>query len=163
EDGPPAALVYQDATPFIGLDEIVPLETAFLRAVQFNTPSPASVAGAVETVFSQARLHMYQGARVVRPGARDIELNPNRRNPGGRHGLTDVLPVWDTARDAVETRQQVTGAFGPTSGGFMDPVDFFRFVLDELADPAVPADRWMPRLLRGPAHGDSHPRNVWVG
>jgi hypothetical protein len=46
--------------------------------------------------------------------------------------------------------------------GFTDPADFFRYVIDELAAD-VPADRWVPEMLRGPAHGDLHGRNVLVG
>src|SRR5205085_12434182 len=69
--------------------------------------------------------------------------------------------------DAVEARQQVNTAFPvrPLGHGgvpFTDPADFIARVVEDLAADVPPA-RWVPSMVRGPAHGDLHARNVLVG
>lgn len=157
-----AALVYQDAQAHIGADEAVWLETAALRAVRFGSPDLGTVLEAVRRLFDQLGQVLYGGARVEEPAGARVELNPSRE---GRRRLADAYPGWTDHADSpgpVAVRQQVSAAFPLEFVGYIDPVDYFRFLDEELA-AETPPRQVLPRRLRGPAHGDLHGRNVLVG
>ena len=156
-----AALVYQDAGPHIGADEVVWLEAATLRAVRFDSPDTRTVIGAVRTLFTQLGHVLYQNSRVELPAGGHIALNPARDGGHRRHRLADALHAW-TAPAAADVRRQVVAAFPAEGEGFIDPIDYFRYLEDELA-AGVPPASVLPRVVRGPAHGDLHGRNVLVG
>jgi Ternary complex associated domain 9 len=103
---------------------------------------------------------LYPAARVAEFEEKCIELNP--RDGGQRRQLHKAFDLWD--RDGpMRVRQQVTTAFELAENRYIDPVDYFRFLHEELNRPGARADNFLPRRLRGPAHGDLHGRNVLVG
>lgn len=79
-----------------------------------------------------------------------------------RHRLDRALANWNQDRGPVEVRQQVSAAFPPEFAEYIDPVDYVQFLLAEL-NAGTSAANVLPRVLRGPAHGDMHGRNVLVG
>lgn len=180
------ALVYQDAQPHIGTDETVWLEEAVLRAVRFGALDTHTVVDAIREVYAQLGRVLYGAARVEPLEAAAVELNPTddpaprartATDPHGRRRrLNEVFAAWaDETRGAgaVRVRQQVSAAFPLENPGYIDPVDYFRFLEQLLAPPAPPEgvppvapqrpDAVLPRRLRGPGHGDLHGRNVLVG
>lgn len=179
DDGPLVALLYQDAQTHIGTEEVVWLEVAVLRAVRFGVPDTHTVVDAVRELFGHLGRVLYEAARVapVETGGA-IELNP--RDGGTRRRLNDFFHAWDGRPEPPDpnqppkpaeppdlgpfrVRQQVLLAFPLDFTGYIDPIDYFRFLEAELAaDGAVPG-LVLPRRLRGPAHGDLHGRNVLVG
>jgi len=154
-----AALVYQDAGPHIGADEVIPLETAVLRAVRFGSPEPGSVLAALDKLFAQLGRVLYTANRPEDPNGGGVTLNPDRGGP--RRRLATALADWRTTDYAVDARKQVGAAFPKEFDGYLDPVDYAQFLEAEHA--ARPAARVLPRTLRGRAHGDLHGRNVLVG
>jgi|GEM_PF-2955393 len=195
ETPPRLVLIYQDAQQHIGTDEIIWLETAVLRSVQFGAPDPRSVINAIADLYSQLGRVLYPAARIEAPDATGITLHPtqtpNNRHRGdealahsgegrqqelavfppefcdsppnnARHRLDRALANWSNSSGPVEVRQQVSAAFPPEFGEYIDPVDYVQFLMAEL-DAGTPAASVLPRVLRGPAHGDMHGRNVLVG
>jgi tetratricopeptide (TPR) repeat protein len=160
------ALVYQDAREHVG-DEAVSLEDAVVRAVRFDSPAVESVIGAVDHLLGQLRRVLYDRARAEPPAGPAVLLNPVRRDGNRRLPLADVLARWDDSRLALDTRMQATAASSVRPDGFIDPVDYFRYLGErQVAHAAAgggPADRVVPAVVRGPAHGDLHGRNVLVG
>lgn len=155
-----AALAYQDAGPHIGVDEVIPLEVAALRAVRLGSPDLRSVLQVLDGLFAQLGRVLYTATRPAGPDAGGVALNPHRGGP--RRRLTAALARWETAADAVDVRQQVGAAFPPGCDRYLDPVDYARFLEAEVA-AGTPPDRVLPHTLRGRAHGDLHGRNVLVG
>lgn len=170
------ALVYQDAQPHIGTDEIVWLETAVVRAVRFGSPDTHTVIDVIRELFGHLGRVMYGAARVdpIETGGA-IELNP--RADGTRRRLCDFFGPWRGIPDPPEpnqppqppqppnheplrVRQQVQGVLVQPDR-YLDPVDYFESLESELG--AGRAELALPRRLRGPAHGDLHGRNVLVG
>ena len=155
------ALVYQDAQSHIGTDRQTSLEEAFLSAVRFGAVAPASLAAVLDDLFNRLGDVLYHGAKAAAPAGAGVDLNwDNEKNC--RRSLADSFDRWGASRPADELRRHVNAAFPLTFADFLDPVDFYRFLADELR-AGVPAERWTPRMLRGPSHGDLHGRNVLVG
>ncbi len=155
------ALVYQDAGAYIDTERQMPLEEAFLSAVRFGSVDPASVAGVLGELFDRLGGILYHGASARDPAGKAVELNWDR-DTGKRRSLADSFAAWESRPSAVEVQRLVNAVLPRDPLRFIDPVDFFRYVLAEL-EAGTPAQRWLPRMLRGPAHGDLHGRNVLVG
>jgi hypothetical protein len=154
------ALVYQDAQSHIPSDEIVSLETAVVRSVQWGSPHPHSLVETLRTLYEPVDRALYVSARVDTPETLGITLNP-QRGTAARRSLADYLPAWGTG-DAGSVRRQVGAALMPCHPRYIDPIDYMEFLEAELRS-GVPAGQLFPRRLRGPAHGDLHGRNVLVG
>jgi len=154
DNGNLAALLYQDAQEFIGIAQTAYLEDAFLSAVQFGTPTPRSLANAIKEMFSVIDHLQYQSASPVEPAGTNVLLNGNR-------AIDKYFANWNvgTARDV---RRNAITAMGIKQEGFQDPVEFFDYVVYQLRAGA-PAANFVPRMLRGSAHGDLHGRNILIG
>jgi hypothetical protein len=155
DDGKLLALRYQDAQQFIGVDRIVSLEAAFLQSVQSGTPTPESVAYVMTELFARLGHQFYRGCRVVAPSGDDVVLN-------GQRSMQRYLERWEQPQAQVNARRIAIAALSATQDGFVDPITFMQFVLKHLQSGRPAAD-YVPRMLRGPAHGDLHGRNVLVG
>ena len=130
------------------------------RQCAFGVVAPASLAAVLDDLFNRLGEVLYHGAKAAPAGA-GFDLNwDNEKNC--RRSLADSFKLWAASRPADELRRHVNSAFPLTFADFLDPVDFYRFLADELK-ASVPAERWTPRMLRGPSHGDLHGRNVLVG
>jgi hypothetical protein len=172
------ALVYQHAEGHIRSDRHVFLEDAFLQSVRFNAVDGLSLRGVLVDLFHHLGTVLYQNAhRLQEPAAGSasrtrtgkrsgtapagIELNWDNETES-RRTLRYSLDAWPDSGDLAKFRKQVNAAFAHNYDGYLDPIDFFRFVDDRVRGSASAPD-WVPALLRGPAHGDLHGRNVLVG
>lgn len=154
-DGTLVGLVYQDAQQFVGVDRTASLEQAFLESVLHGAPTSESLANVLTEMFARVGHLLYQSASAVDPQGNDIELNAGKR-------LETYLDGWDVAGEPRNSRRIAIAALPLGQEGFYDPVEFFRFVYGQLA-AGEPAERYVPRMLRGIAHGDLHGRNILVG
>lgn len=149
------ALRYQDAQQFINVDQTMPLETAFLQCVTRGSPTPGSLANVLTELFARVGHLLYRGADAVLPVAADgnaIVVNDNKP-------LQEFLDKWNEPGVPQTARRLALAGVPLKEEGFYDPVDFFAFVLDQLSSGAAGRD-YLPRMLRGRAHGDLHGRNV---
>ncbi len=176
DGGELVGLIYSDAQQFVGVSHTTSLEHAVLGAVCHDTPSAASVALVLGQLFERIGHLLYSQSFVVDP-AHDA---PREKPPSFVLALPAVqrnLALWEEPHsDAERIRQAVNtwAASGP--GEFRDSVDFLRFLeqfvpwsdAPEAPPQSTPsaklhAHQWVPRMLRGCAHGDLHGRNVLVG
>jgi tetratricopeptide (TPR) repeat protein len=163
-------LVYGDAQQFLGVPTTTSLENAFLDAVRHGAPSPASVAVLLGQLFDRIGHLLYPNSFVQDPADKDFVLDVPR--------LRESMELWrQQDSDAARARQDVNTLATSGSGKFCDPVDYLRFLATfvpwqgpPVATPDGPPygimqtpARWLPRMLRGCAHGDLHGRNVLVG
>jgi hypothetical protein len=173
-DGELLGLIYEDAQQFLGDVPARSLEQAFLGAVLHGTPSPASVAEAIDQLYERLGHLLYSTWFVDNPADADFILDVPH--------LEESLAVWARADDPQgRSRQDVNTWASPERGRFRDPVDFLHFVCrhvpwrrdptgctaaGEVSRPAAgptPARAdLVPRMLRGCSHGDLHARNVLV-
>jgi hypothetical protein len=166
-EGQLIGLVYDDAQQFLGGLTSCSLEEAFLAAVAYGSPSPASVADVFAQLYERLGLLLYSTCFVDTPTNPDFLLDLPR--------LAASLAAWRERPEVAQARQEVHvwAANGP--GEFRDPVDYLEYVCAyipwqgpephrpprQAGDPA--ATDLVPSLLRGRAHGDLHGRNVRVG
>ena len=154
------AIVYQDARAYVAGDRQLSLEDAFLLWIRFNALDGPSLGRAVTALFHRLHDVLYKQAYGREEPTRCVELNWYNK-ADCRHEIRDAFAVWEKG-DLPQHRRQVNAAIPHSRHDFLDPVDFFRFVDDELrAGNRKPG--WLPALLRGDAHGDLHGRNVLVG
>jgi hypothetical protein len=177
-NGALAGLVYGDAQQFIGVSHTTPLEHAFLGAVRHDSPSAASIALVFGQLYERIGHLLYSQSFEVDPAP------PKGPPKGGSRPFVLRLPkvrrtlaAWEEPdSDAARIRQAVHTWAASGRGEFRDPVDYLRFLEtfvpwsdDPAKKPVPPPSRgvlihqWVPRMLRGCAHGDLHGRNVLVG
>jgi hypothetical protein len=153
------ALVYQDAHSHIGLADTRLLEDAFVDGVRFGAPTAESVADVLGDLFAALGQTLYHRSGCGPLSAAGVELNPE--GPGRPYYILEPrLAEWQVNQPGF-VRREVNTAFPHTAEGFIDPVDFFAYVGDEVRAGRPAA--WLPRVRRGCAHGDLHGRNVLVG
>lgn len=168
------SLVYEDAQQSIGMDYTVSLEDAFLGAVRNDDPATPSVANVIAQVLHRLGHLLYRAARPLGP-AELYDKNPTPKSDdehsgkpdirlNGMHWLESSLRLWDERTHAIETRRDSMTSIGGGSGEdrFLDPAEYFTYILHELRD-GKPPESFIPCMLRGKAHGDLHGRNVLVG
>ena len=155
EKGQACALLYQDAQQFIDVDRTVPLEEAFLSGVCHGTPTPDSLLNVLTELFARVGRILYQGACPVEPHGGTVPF------PRGKE-LSQYLTPWTKPGGPRNARRIVLAAVPLKEEGFIDPVSFLEYLLRQLKGNQ-PAKDFVPRMLRGQAHGDLHGRNVLVG
>lgn len=154
--GPVQALVYADAQQFIGVDQTVPLEAAVLAAVRFGGPRIESVAGVLFQVYERLGLLLYRHAADFNTSDETF-FSPHCLDPR----LLTNLDAWDRPTGLPYMRRVAANTQAqdhPLNRQFRDPVYMFRHILRHPQSAA-----FIPRMLRGRAHGDLHGRNVLVG
>lgn len=180
-DDPWTCVVYGDAHQLISVEQTLRFEDAVLDAVRHGLPTLDSICGVLVQLYERVGHLLYRGAHL--PGGRashedrpcggagyldDIPRRDDRVN--GRSKLSESIDQWNHARMLTSVRTEV-GLFLPTqTERYVDPVSYIERVraASELHAPSagagqVPLDAPVPGMLRGPAHGDLHGRNVLVG
>jgi hypothetical protein len=157
----------QDAQQSIGMDRSSSLEEAFLSTVESGTPSVASMSILLSQVFHRLGHLLYRAARPWDPSelvqrkasakSADFRLN-------GKHRLSGGLQSWSSMQPAVNARRRAIAAISEGDGEnrFFDPAEYLQYVLNRIGT-GEPAEQFVPRMLRGKAHGDLHGRNILVG
>lgn len=186
---PLMSLIYGDAHQLIGVRQISTLEDAVLRSVRFGMPTVQSIGMVLVELLERlghilygrsfvddpalradykfylphltecmdlwdrdSRLTMVRrAASLAKLGAENFvdpvdclrfierHLEPSPASPPGRPCAAGLC--WSQSRPAVA----LAAPAGPAPAAFADPAEF------------------LPRMLRGAAHGDLHGRNVLVG
>jgi hypothetical protein len=150
--GKPCALIYQDAHQFIGVDRTASLEEAFLASVCHGSPTPESVANIFTELFARVGHLLYRGACPVEPSGKRFFLKPNTP-------VEQAVQPWNEPGEPRNARR-IALALQPKE--MLDPVNFLEFIAHQLETGKKPKD-FIPRMLRGLAHGDLHGRNILVG
>jgi hypothetical protein len=191
EDEPdrPRALVYGDAHQLIGVPQTCTLEQAMLNAVLHGRPTVASIREVLVQLYERAGHLFYQVGREddpTRPGY-SLEV-PGWSSPGRTNdALNRALEEWEKTPRLTQVRLEVDNLIQrfdrPAGDGlptrrYLGAAAYIRQVLELLeatkADPGQALDDGsglpgvrrldvVPGMLRGPAHGDLHGRNVLVG
>jgi hypothetical protein len=151
-NGKLCALLYQDAQQFIGVDRTASMEEAFLASVLNGSPKPESIANVLTELFARVGHLLYRGACPVEPRGKKFFLKPNTP-------LEESVQRWKAPGEPRSARR-IALALQPKE--MLDPVNFLDFIADELEAGKRPKD-FIPRMLRGLAHGDLHGRNILVG
>jgi hypothetical protein len=154
-DGRLAALLYQDAQQFIGVDRTASLEDVFLGSVLYGVPTPESVVNVLTELFARIGHLLYRGASPSDHEGQRITLN------GGKT-IEQHFDHWDKPGEPQNARRIAIAALPLNQEGFCDPLEFFRFIQDQ-PESGESHRKFVPRMLRGMSHGDLHGRNVLVG
>jgi len=156
------ALLYTDAEQLIGVDQTVTLESALLEAVRFGVPTPQSVADVLFQLYERLGLLFYRHSGDDDPAGKEYHYCPERLD---RH-LLENLRKWTAEKgQAFLTQSQATTATDDTRfrDHYRDPASMLKFIHERISQHTELPARYLPRLLRGRAHGDLHGRNVLVG
>lgn len=152
-DGSYRTLVYEDAQQTLRAAELRMLEEAFLGCVRWGQPSAESLELILEQVFAELASLLYarsSPAALCGPSA-DPELTGRLQD-----ALDKGLASWRCAGTLVEQCRKVAlPLLSCDSMEVFDPVDYLPRLFA--------AGKHLPEVLRGPAHGDLHGRNVLVG
>lgn len=146
-------LVYEDAQQTLRAAETMLLESAVLNACRWGTPSAESLEGVWDQLFAELTDRLYAlGAPAPLCGPESDPAFVNRL----RLRLEKGLPHWRTPGTLAEQCRRVVLASLPgETVEFFDPAEYL---------PRLFASgKHLPEVLRGPAHGDLHGRNVLVG
>jgi hypothetical protein len=132
--GEPVSLVYGDAQQFIGVQDAVYLEDAFLDAVRYGSPVPSSIGLVLTQLLERIGHLLYSRSWVDDPGQDDFVLDVP--------WLWQRMRTWEESPEALRVRRQVNSFAGSARGQFRDPVDYLRFVEEHVAwETAPPAPR----------------------
>ncbi len=161
-EGTMVALLYEDAQQSIDVDNIISLEEAFQLSVRHGAPTPESLASVLTDLFTRLGRLFYAGACTVDPTEKGLTPDPEKT-------LRSYFVPWEKAGEPRNARrianavamQSQDRSINSDQDGFLDPVSFLEFVLDKVQ--ASPVSNYVPEMMRGPAHGDLHGRNVLVG
>jgi hypothetical protein len=156
------ALLYTDAEQLIGVDQTILLESAFLESVRLGVPTPQSVADVLFQQYERLGLLFYRHSYDDDPAAKKYRFDPKRLD---RH-LVENLKEWKVEKGPLfVTQSTATTATDDTRlrDHFRDPAYMLNYIVERISNHGEPAARYLPRLLRGRAHGDLHGRNVLVG
>lgn len=141
-------LVYEDAQQTLRAAELRTLEEAVCSCARWGQPSAESLEGILDQLFAELAHRLY--ARSA-PAPLTGELADRLRNT-----LHKGLPQWQRSGTLVEQCRRVSLALLPGEAvEFFDPVEYLPRLFD--------SGKHLPQVLRGPAHGDLHGRNVLVG
>jgi len=178
--GPIEALIYGDAHQLIGVPQTCSLEEAMLDAVVHGQPTIASIRDVLVQLYERAGHLFYHVGREDLPLRPGYSLHvpgtpgPNRPNLA----LQEALDDWGSAERLQQLRLEVDNLITRLARSNTDDVPLRRYlgavpylkqVMEVLASPARPGQGtppltdFVPGMLRGPAHGDLHGRNVLVG
>ncbi len=152
-DGSYRTLIYEDAQQTLRAAELRMLEEAFLGCVRWGQPSAESLELILEQVFAELASLLYarsSPAALCGPSA-DPKLTGRLQD-----ALDKGLASWRCAGTLVEQCRKVAlPLLSCDSMEVFDPVDYLPRLFA--------AGKHLPEVLRGPAHGDLHGRNVLVG
>lgn len=157
EQGQLIALVYVDAQQLIGVDQTMTLEAAMLDAIRFGEPMIESVADLLFHLYERLGLLLYRHSFDDDPKdwGKGVSLQYLDKH------LDRNLQAWSLEpSQAFTIRAGVTTELDRSSlkENFRDPA----FMFCHIASHPNPRE-FIPRTLRGRAHGDLHGRNVLVG
>lgn len=141
-------LIYEDAQQTLRAAELKNLEEAVRNCCRWGQPSTGSLEGVFDQIFAELAHRLYTRSA---PAALSGELAERLQTT-----LHKGLPSWQQPGTLVEQCRRVSLALLPGEAvEFFDPVEYL---------PRLFASRrHLPEVLRGPAHGDLHGRNVLVG
>ncbi len=178
EDQPeqPRALIYGDANQLIGVSQTCSLEEAMLDAVRFGQPTIASIRDVLVQLYERAGHLFYHIGAEDLPTRAGYTLHvpgtpaPDRDNTA----LERALEAWDTTDRLQQLRIEVDGLITRIDRSSADIPErrylganrYLRQVREALSQPLPDGPcitDFVPGMLRGPAHGDLHGRNVLVG
>lgn len=175
-------IVYGDAHQLISVEHTLRFEEAVLNAVRHGLPTLDSVCGVLVQLYERVGHLLYRGAHL--PGGRasqedrpaggaayldDIPRHDDR--PNGKSKLAESIGEWNQAYMLRSLRTEIGLLIATCGESYRDPVTYIeqvRKAIDRHDRPPgeagqVPLDAPVPGMLRGPAHGDLHGRNVLVG
>lgn len=185
----PQALIYGDAHQLIGVPQTCTLEQAMLNAVLHGLPTVASVREVLVQLYERAGHLFYQVGKEDSPIRNGYCLEaPGRSQPGHPNdAITRALESWETTPRLTQMRLEVDnliqrldrpGGEGLPTRRYLGAAAYLQQVVDLLKrthkTPALLVDDGsglpqvsradvVPGMLRGPAHGDLHGRNILVG
>jgi len=141
-------LVYEDAQHTLRAAELRTLEVTVCNCARWGQPSAESLEGTLGQVFTELADGFYARGTPA-PLTDDLAARLQDTLEKGR-------PKWREPGTLTEQCRRVSLALLPGSGvEFFDPVEY----LPRLFASA----RHLPEVLRGPAHGDLHGRNILLG
>jgi tetratricopeptide (TPR) repeat protein len=145
--GRPRTLVYEDAYQMIGGGDVITLEEAVLGSCRWNTPTVDSIRHSLTQVYGRLDSLLYHQSFVPEPTL------PK---------LAQWLEPWDEKRPGDARllalrgcRRETYGFLSRKRDTFLDPADYLRSV--------VACPQFLPRMIRGCAHGDLHGLNILIG